>query len=135
MPSKREPLIFALILSGAASLLVSIAAGEILLFTALGTWMVWKPRSPNLPSHFLPMCAFVLLTFVSLFLSPEPAINWAVRKTILFVMALMAATFVTTTWRARTSHSILLGLATITSLAGLVQFGVAYSRFLSTGDL
>src|SRR5690348_9574599 len=122
MSMNREPIVFALTILGAASLLLSIAIGEIFLATALVTWIVWQPRAPNLPSFFIPMCAFIALTFVSLFLSPQPAIGWAVRKTVLFAMPLLAATFVTTVWRARRSHAVLLGLAAVTSAVGLVQF-------------
>src|SRR5262249_23473142 len=133
--SKREPLVFALTLMGAASLLFSIAVGELFLATALAMWIVWQPRRPNLPSFFVPLCAFVAMTFASLILSPQPSIGWAVRKTILFAMALMAATFVTTAWRARSAHVILLGLATVTSAVGLVQFAIKYSHFVSTQKL
>src|SRR5437016_1580978 len=102
MNPQREPLIFALTVAGAAALLISIAAGEILLTTALAFWIVWQPRKPKLPSYVIPMCAFLVATLISLAFSPEPAVNWAVRKTILFLMVLLAPTFVTTTRRART---------------------------------
>lgn len=135
MHSKREPLVFALMVLGAASLLFSIALGEIFLATALVTWAVWQPRRPNLPSFFIPLCAFVATTLVSLLLSPQPAIGWAIRKTILFAVLFLATTFVTTTSRARTSVAILLGLATITSMVGLVQFAIKYIHFVSTRRL
>jgi putative inorganic carbon (hco3(-)) transporter len=134
-PSRREPLIFGLTLSGAAALLVSIAAGEILLAIALAVWFVWHPRRPNLPSFFIPMCAFIVMTFASLAASPDPAIGWAVRKTIIFAMAVLSATFVTTVWRARTSHAILIAVAAVTSAVGIVQFVITYTRFLSTQQL
>jgi putative inorganic carbon (hco3(-)) transporter len=135
MPTKREPLVFALVLCGAAALLVSIAAGEILLAAALVSWLVWQPQRPRLPSYITPLCAFILTTFLSLAVSPDPAINWALRKTVLFGMTLMAATFVTTRWRARTSYALLLAFATITSVWGLLQFGIGYARFLGTEKL
>ena len=135
MQSKREPLVFALTLMGAALQMFSIAIGEILLATALVTWIVWQPRRPNFPSFFVPLCAFIAMTLVSLFLSPQPAIGWAIRKTILFAMAFLATTFVTTMWRARNSHAILLGLATITSVVGLVQFAFKYVRFAASQQL
>jgi len=75
------------------------------------------------------------MTFVSLVFSPEPAINWAVRKTFIFAISLMAATFVTTTWRARTSYALLLAIATVTSTYGLIQFAFGYARFLTTRQL
>jgi putative inorganic carbon (hco3(-)) transporter len=135
MPARREPQIFALTVAGAAALLFSIAVGEILLAGALTMWLVWHPRKPSLPSFFVPMCAFILMTFVSLLLSPDPAVNWFLRKTILFVMILLGATFVTTPWRARTAIAILLAVATITSAVGLVQFAITYVRFLATQKL
>ena len=135
MHAKREPLIFALTLSGAAALLVSIAIAEFLLAMALVSWIVWRPKTPNLPSFFIPMCAFIAMTLVSLVMSPEPAFNWALRKTVLFAMALLGATFVTTTWRARTAHATLLFFGTITSIMGLVQFAIAYSRYAATQNL
>jgi len=135
MATKREPLIYGLTLAGTAALLVSIAVGEILLTTALVTWIIWRPRGPNLPSFFIPMCAFAFMTIVSLAVSPQPAVDWAIRKTLLFSMALLSATFVTTVWRARSSHAILLAVASITSAVGLVQFLFGYSRYLSTHRL
>ncbi len=48
---------------------------------------------------------------------------------------MLGATFVTTSWRARTSIAILLGVATITSAVGLVQFAITYMRFLATQKL
>lgn len=126
---------FALTVLGAASLLFSIAIGEIFLATALVTWAVWQPRRPNLPSFFIPLCAFVATTVVSLLLSPQPAIGWAIRKTILFAVVFLATTFVTTTSRARRSVTILLGLATITSVVGLFQFAFKYIHFVSTQQL
>jgi putative inorganic carbon (HCO3(-)) transporter len=135
MPTKREPLVFALVLCGATALLVSIAAGEILLAAALVSWLIWQPRRPQLPSYVTPLCVFILTTFLSLAVSPDPAINWAFRKTVIFGMALLAATFVTTRWRARTSYAFLLALATFTSIWALVQFGIAYARFLGTEKL
>src|SRR5262249_4205085 len=132
MPTNREPLVFALVLCGAAALLVSIAAGEILLAAALVAWLVWQPQRPRQPSSVTPPCVLMLTTFLSLAVSPDPALNWALRKTIIFGMTLMAATFVTTRWRARTSYALLLAFATFTSVWGLAQFGVTYARFLGT---
>jgi O-antigen ligase len=120
---------------GAAALFFSIAAGEILLATALAMWLIWQPRRPNLPSFFIPLCSFVAMTFASLLASPQPAIGWAIRKTILFAMALLAATFVTTGWRARSAHAILLSLATVTAAVGLVQFAIRYIQFAATQKL
>src|SRR5947207_15597283 len=114
MPTKCEPLIFVLTLAGAAALLFSIAIGEILLAAAVVAWIAWRPRHPNLPSFFIPMCAFAVTTLVSLILSSQPQIGWGLRKTTLWGMALLSATFVTTVPRARTSHATLLAVATIT---------------------
>jgi O-antigen ligase len=113
-------------------LFFSIAVGEIFLAAAVAMWIIWRPRSPNLPSFFIPMCAFLIMTFASLLLSPQPAIGWAIRKTIVFAMALLAATFVTTVSRARSSLALLLAFATAASVVGLLQFGVKYARFIST---
>ena len=122
-------------MSGAALLLFSECPqrGSAIFFET--GWIVWQPRRPNLPSFFIPLCAFVAMTFASLLVSPDPAIGWAIRKTILFGMALLSATFVTTMWRARSSHAILLSVATITSAVGLVQFAIKYVRFASTKQL
>lgn len=81
------------------------------------------------------MCAFIGMTFISVFLTPDPPINWALRKTILFGMTLLAATFVTTLWRARTSHAALLAVAALTSAVGVIQFAVAYSKYRATQQL
>lgn len=54
---------------------------------------------------------------------------------MLFVMSIAAATFATTIWRARFSHSLLLAVATLTSVVGLIQFGIAYIHYLNTQQL
>ena len=135
MGRRREPLIFVLTVAGAAALLVSIAIAELLLVTAMVVWVVWQPRSPRLPSYFIPMCGFIAATLVSLGLSPDPAVNWGLRKTFLFTMAILAPTFVTTTNRARTAVATLTAVASVTSAYGLVQFLIKYLRFTTTQQL
>src|SRR5262249_45429762 len=53
----------------------------------------------------------------------------------LFVMAVLAPTFVTTTRRARTAIGTLLAVASVTSAYGLIQFVVHYARYLTTQQL
>jgi len=132
---RRERLIFAFTVAGASALLVSIAMAELVLAGALVMWILWRPRKTSLPSFFIPLCAFVAVTLISLIVSPNPPWNWAARKTILFAMTLLAPTFVTTAGRARTAHASLIAVATATSAYGLIQFAMTYSRYLSTERL
>ncbi len=137
MPDRRESRIFALTAAGAAALLVSIAGAETLLAIALTGWLVLRPRPAVWPDYVVPAAAFVLLTIVSLLMSPEPGVGvgTVVRKSVLFLMGLLAATFVTSPWRMRISHGALLAVAAVAAGIALVQFSVAYLRFLSTQNL
>ena len=127
---------FAVTLASAATLLVSIALAETLLFLAVALWIVWRPRQLNVPTYFFPLIAFTIATVISLAASPQPELGWGpVFKVILLPMGILAATFVNTAWRARTSLAVLVALAAIASSIALVQFGIAYVRFLSTHQI
>ena len=136
MPTNREPWIFGLTAASAAAVLVSIAAAEILLAMACLAWFVLRPRRIQWPAYVIPLCAFMAATVLSLAMSAQPEIGMGpVRKFVLFSMGLLAVNFVTSEWRARVSHGVLLTVAALMSLVGLVQFGMAYLKFLSTQKL
>src|SRR5262249_34475903 len=59
----------------------------------------------------------------------------SVRKFVLFVMAFLAANFVSTISRARLSYRVLLAMSAGASILALVQFTNAYIRFRTTHDL
>src|SRR5438093_12893158 len=59
----------------------------------------------------------------------------SLRKFILFVMAFLAANFVSTTYRARLSYRVLLAMSAGASILALVQFTNSYIRFRTTHDL
>src|SRR5215813_13265411 len=131
MPENRDRWLFGLTLASAAATLVSIAAAETLLAIACLTWIVIQPRVFVWPSYFIPLCAFMATTALALFMSPQPALGRAaIYKFWLFTMGLLAANFVSTPERSRNSHSILLSVASVTSLYALFQFVVKYRRFL-----
>lgn len=120
----------------AAAILLSIAGSETLLAMACLAWVAHRPRHVAWPSYFVPLFAFMATTILALLMSPQPDVGMgAVRKFVLFTMGLLAANLVTTSWRARTSLKVLLVVAASTSVFALVQFGIAYSRFLATGNL
>lgn len=136
MIHNRESLIFGLTVASAAAVVVSIAGAEFLLATACAYWLFTRPRPVVWPGYCIPLCAFMATTVLSLALSAQPEVGMgAVRKFVLFAMGLLAANFVTTTWRARVSHGTLLVVAAATSVVALFQFAWAYLRFLSTDNL
>jgi len=136
MPKNRDSWVFALTLIAAATVLVSIAAAETFLAMAFLAAVISRPGRIVWPSYTIPMCAFMLTTVVSLLMSPQPDIGMgAVRKFVLFAMGLLAANLVNTTYRARISIAVLLGVATATSVLAVIQFATAYWRFLSTNNL
>jgi len=136
MPGRRELWIFILTVATAAAVLVSIAGAETLLAIACLAWLIAGPRRILWPGYVVPLCAFMALTVVSLVASPQPEIGMGVvRKFVLFSMGLLAVNFVRTPWRARISHGTLLAVAALASAVAVVQFGLAYLRFLSTQNL
>src|SRR5262245_11167429 len=136
MPRRSDSWIFALTLMSAATVLVSIAAAEALLAIAFLLWIARRQRPSVWPSYFVPLCAFMATTALALLMSPQPEIGMgSVRKFVLFAMGFLAANFVTTSARARTSLAALLGVGAAASAYGLVQFGAAYVHFLSTQQL
>src|SRR5439155_640777 len=99
-------------------------------------WLLFRPGRIIWPSYTLPLCAFMATTVISLAMSPQPELGMAsVRKFVLFVMAFLAANFVSTTSRARLSYRVLLAMSAGASILALVQFTNAYIRFRTTHDL
>jgi O-antigen ligase len=133
---KGEPWVFAITAASAGAVLISIAAAQILLTLACILWVVFRPKGISWPGYTLPLCVFMLATTISLLLSPEPELGTGpIRKFVLFSMGLLAANFVTTAARARMSHRLLLGIAAGTAVVAIVQFGLAYRRYLTTQQL
>src|SRR6185369_4095048 len=136
MSRNSDSWVFALTAMTAAAVLVSIAGAETLLAIAFLSWIVLRRKPIVWPTYFVPLAAFMAATIVSLAMSPQPEVGMsAVRKFVLFTMGLLAANLVTTPKRARIVIAVLMGVASITSLYGLFQFGAAYVHFLSTQKL
>src|SRR5262245_16449114 len=136
MPRGRDSSVFALTLTSAAAVLVSIAAAETLLAIACVAWIIRRPSTVVWPSYAVPLAAFMLTTILALLMSPQPEIGVsAVRKFVLFSMGLLAANVVTTTARARTSLGVVLAIGAVTAVYALVQFVKAYVHFRSTQNL
>lgn len=136
MPAKSEKWVYGLVLASAASLLVSIAAGQALLAAACLLWVATRPAKPVVPGYLLPVAVLLLLTVVSLVASPEPDVGFGpIRKFVLFAMGIAAASFIRDEARARVSIQALVFVAAAASAVAVVQFGLNYSRFLVTGAL
>ena len=136
MPEKRDSWLFAMTLASAAAVLISIAAAETFLAIACLGWLLVRPGRIIWPSYVVPLLAFMITTTLSLMMSPQPEIGMSsVRKFVLFMMGLLAANFVTTPFRARVSHAVLLTVAAGTSVLAVIQFAIAYHKFLGTQDL
>ena len=136
MPRERDSWVFVLTLLAATSVLISIAAAETFLAMAFLAAIITRRGRLALPSYMIPLCAFMVTTILALLMSPQPDVGMgAVRKFVLFTMGILAANLVNTPSRARISIAVLLGVAAATSVFALVQFGIAYSRFLATQSL
>jgi putative inorganic carbon (hco3(-)) transporter len=133
---KSEAWIFALTVASAASALVSIFLAETLGVLACLLWLVFRPVPARLPTYFVPLSVFMATTLFSLAMSAQPGIGRAqINKFVLFAMGLLAANFITTARRAKTSYAVLLAVAAAGSAVGIVQFAMSYSRFSATGEL
>ena len=145
MHENRDRWLFAITLASAAMVLVSIAASETLLAMGCLSWLVFcywhfqnsqNPVRMIWPSYVVPLVAFMATTALSLAMSPQPEVGMSsVRKFVLFSMGLLAANLVTTPARARIAHGVLLVVSAGASLMGIVQFAIAYIRFISTEHL
>ena len=136
MSANRDSWVFALTIATACASLVSIAGAETLLAAACLGWIIVRPRPIVWPSYFIPLCAFMLTTTIALLMSPETDIGAsAVRKFVLFTMGFLTANLVTTPGRALAAYRALLTVAAAASIYALIQFAIAYTRFLSTNDL
>jgi putative inorganic carbon (hco3(-)) transporter len=134
--SSREPWIFGLTAASAAAVLVSIAAGEILLAMACLAWLILRPKPMVWPGYMIPLCFFMATTVISLAMSSQPEIGTGVvRKFVLFAMGLLATNFIINESRARICYAALLGVAAVTSTVALGQFALRYMRFQTTQSL
>ncbi|HTQ56313.1 MAG TPA: O-antigen ligase family protein [Bryobacteraceae bacterium] len=122
-----EPLLFRcarwLTFASAVTILVSIAASQILLALALAALLLSGGRM-RLPRIWLPLSLFLVGTLLSLALSPDPAAGLPqVRKIFVFTILLLVFS---TLRDARTIRWLFLcwaGAGAIISLRGFVQFG------------
>jgi hypothetical protein len=136
MPQRRDSWVFALTLLSAAAVLVSIAAAQTLLAMAVVGWILTRPRPVVWPSYVIPLCAFMVATVLALVMSPQPEVGMgAVRKFVLFVMGILAASLVTTPRRARISIGALLAVAAAVSVYALGQFATKYVNFLTNAGV
>jgi O-antigen ligase len=136
MPRDSEGAIFWLTAASAAASLVSIAAMEILMAAAIVLWVLTRPVPVRWPSYLLPLLALLIITVISLALSPNPGGGrHAIQKTVLVSMGVLAASFVTTEARARNAYKLLLAVTAVSAIVALVQFAIAEVTFLKTGLL
>ena len=136
MTATGDEWMFRLTLATGAATLVSIAAAQILLTLTLTAWLILRPRAPRWPAYFVPLAAFAAATLVSLAMSADPSVGLGpVRKFVLFSMGVLAATFVTSERRLRQTVMVTIAVASAAAVAGLVQFGLQYSVYRSTGSL
>src|SRR5678816_3781995 len=109
MRRDSDAVVFWLATASAASTLVSIVAMEVFLAAAVLVWIVTRSAPLRLPSYFLPLGAFMVITVLSMVFSPDPGAGWhQVEKIVLFPIGLLAAGFVTTEERAEKAYKLLL---------------------------
>jgi putative inorganic carbon (hco3(-)) transporter len=107
----------------AASTLVSIAVSQIFLLVSGTLFILGRLRKLHpiyLPPILLPVSAFVIATFMSLALSPDPAEGAAsIRKLVLFCSILLVASVFRT---SKEIMRVLTGIVAISALAALLSF-------------
>src|SRR5205823_5828465 len=100
------------------------------------SWLIVRRGRVICPSYLVPLVVFMGTTVLSLVMTPQPETGMgSIRKFVLFAMGLLAANFVNTTNRARISYGVLLAVSAAASILAMVQFIVAYFKFLSTHNL
>ena len=122
-----EPLLFRiarwLTFGSAVTILVSIAASQILLGLALAALLLSGARM-RLPRIWIPLCLFLLGTLLSLALSPDPAAGLPqVRKIFVFTMLLVTFSTLRDMLVIRRLFLCWAGAGALISLRGFVQFG------------
>ena len=122
-----EPLLFRiarwLTFGSAVTILVSIAASQILLGLALAALLLSGARM-RLPRIWIPLCLFLLGTLLSLALSPDPAAGLPqVRKIFVFTMLLVVFSTLRDMLVIRRLFLCWAGAGALISLRGFVQFG------------
>ena len=133
MTTRTDDWLFGLALATAATTLVSITAAQSLLALTILVWIALRPRRPVWPGFTLPMFAFMAITLISLAASTDPSVGRGpVLKFVLFSMALVAASFVTTTARLKLLAQALTIVAAVAATAGLAQFASSYLQFSAT---
>jgi O-antigen ligase len=125
--NSSEPLLFRvarwLTFGSAVTILVSIAASQILLGLALAALLLSGARM-RLPRIWIPLCLFLLGTLLSLALSPDPAAGLPqVRKIFVFTMLLVTFSTLRDMVVIRRLFLCWAGAGALISLRGFVQFG------------
>ena len=136
MTDQSDIWLFRLSVATAASVLVSIAAAQILLTITLIAWAWLRPRRIQWPGYTLPLAVFMATTILALAVSPDPSSGiGTIKKFLLFPMGLLAATFITNEDRVRKTLTAVVGVAAVAGVVAIVQFGMQYLVYRSTGDL
>ena len=136
MAERTEPWLFYLTVATAVSLFIGIAVAQTLMAVTCLVWLVSRARPIRVPPFWKPLAALMLLTVVSLVMSPDPSVGFPpFRKMVLIAPAFMAATFVTTDHRARVALTAVSAAAALASVLGMAQFSIQYAEFLQTREL
>jgi O-antigen ligase len=84
----------------------------------------------------LPLFMFMGLTVLSLAMSEDPSVGRGpIQKFVLFSMGPLAATFIDREARVRRTLKVMVLVASVASLAALVEFGLQYAEFQASGDI
>ncbi len=124
---------FLLTCACAVAPIFSIAASQLLLGGAFATTLLARQKL-RLPPIKLPLLLFILGTFISLALSPDP---WSgrpqIRKFFVFLVLVCVASTIQRLRTVRIVFLYLVGAATLSALWGLVQFYNKYEAAQAAG--
>lgn len=115
-----------LAMASATAALVSIAASQILLGTAIVAMLVSRRRW-RLPPSWIPLAVFLALTLVSVAASGDPAAGWPqVKKFFVFVTLLLFVSLAPTASDVRRMIAAWTLVSAVSAAIGLFQFAMKY---------
>jgi len=103
---------------------LSLAAGQILFGVSAILWLVLAIRDgrwPEVPSFFLPLLLYAVLTFVSTAVSPQPMLGLREDKQLILFLIVPIAMRVVSGAKASLALTAIVAVGAVSAFAGIVQ--------------
>jgi putative inorganic carbon (HCO3(-)) transporter len=133
--SPSQQLLYLLLAGAASSVVVSIAASQILLFGAVlvagGLWARGYGNTAGPHPIFWPLIAFFLWTLIAAFASSDTLLGLLiVKKFSLFLMLFLVPLVCQVTGRIRWIYGLIFAVSLVSSLKGMLQYAADPKRDL-----